>query len=135
MKVKTVELSGRGGGYEEACQKLLWIGIDWIKDKPLEIWEKSDDGQRNEGISTVGVYSTEHDALKELDKKFWALDYGISGMQHWTAMGHLKMIHHYGYKWWIAEGKKHREPEDFKEFDLDTIPLEATQELIDFIEG
>lgn len=113
VKVKTLDISGMGGSYELGCQKMLWIGIEWIKDKPLSIWEGTGslagrDRKTGQEIHFYGLMQTS-EPLKELEQ-IWFNDPflsagGITGAMHEAVLHHLYYIHKYGYDKWLEKGK------------------------------
>lgn len=104
MKMRSLDISGMGGSYEEGCQRILWLGLEWIKDKPLECWKGTFSYKNIAGIMVVG------DGIKELDeilKKDAMLDLGgMTGAMRQFSLRHLHKIHDAGYHWWLEEGRE-----------------------------
>jgi len=119
--MKTADISGMGGYYEESCQKLLWTGIKYLakvdnaKDlfrglhglnfKALE--DTSFFGEipvkMGDTLQIHGVLITP-DSLKEMeDLMSKAVNGDWTGMQHETVIGHLEKIAENGYDWWLNE--------------------------------
>jgi len=97
--MKRVEISGFGGHYENACQRMLSIGLEWIKDKPLSIWE---------GVySYKGIFGILHttDKFHKLEERWEEI--APSGAMHQAVLQHLYYIHKYGYEAWLNNFKDH----------------------------
>lgn len=100
-EMKTIDISGFGGSYEAACQKMLFNGLKFLKDKPNFDWE---------GYKTYrGVYglcTAETAEAKELDD---ALLEGLSDAtraMHQAVIGHLACIHKHGHDALIVEAQR-----------------------------
>jgi hypothetical protein len=104
MKFLSSEISGMGGSYEEGCQLMLYLGLQWIKDKPLDIWKGTYSYKNIYGVLFTG------NGLKELediwDKDPFLDEYGYTGAMHQAVMGHLAYIHKHSFKQWLDEKEK-----------------------------
>jgi len=96
--VKRVDISGFGGAYENACQRMLTIGLEWIKDKPIDIW-KEVWGYKN----IFGMMHTPEE-FRDLEEK-WIKEVAPSGAMHQAVLSHLYYIHKFGYDAWLEKGK------------------------------
>lgn len=98
--MKSINISGMGGGYEAACQKMLFQGLRYLKDKPNFDWT---------GYATYrGVYglcTAENADAKGLDE---AICEGVdpSGAMHQAVISHLAYIHQHGHEAWLEQAKK-----------------------------
>ncbi len=100
--METVEMSGFGKNttYEMGMQRMIWLGMEWLKGKKLRVF----DGMHGyAGI--IGVESTEHSQLGELEE-IWRNDPflqegGITGAMHQYVLHHLKSIAEEGYLTWF----------------------------------
>jgi hypothetical protein len=115
--MKTVSISGFGGSYEWGCQIMLELGIEWLKKNPDFDFSVYKSPRR-----VYGLVITEDQRAKELDKVLTSghpklKEFGVTGAMHQAVLGHLAYIHRHGRDAWIAELGKHREPQDFFEFD------------------
>ena len=104
MLMKTLDISGMGDGYEEGCQRILWLGLEWIKDKPLDVWEKTYSYKNITGVLVTG------EKMDGLEKILSADEFlnqgGMTGAMHQFSLNHLYQIHKNGYLWWLGEGEK-----------------------------
>jgi hypothetical protein len=113
----TVDISGFGGSYEWGCQKMLQLGMEFLKQHP----EFSFDNAYKEYKNVVGIAISENESAKALDKAMMddpgLQEHGPTGAMHQTVLHHLRYIHEHGHMRWIDFMKEHRDPEDFFEFD------------------
>lgn len=121
--VRTVRISDLDENYEEACQKLLWYGVSWIKNKPNAIWDKdkADEMQRNIKKSKLAerVYGLEA-KIEDLDELWDEIVPKISNSIKDAVKSHLKAIHKQGYYHWINKiGRE--QPERVYELDLNKL--------------
>ena len=104
MLMKTLDISGMGDSYEEGCQRILWLGLEWIKDKPLDVWDKTYTYKDVSGILETG------EKMDGLEKILSADEFlnqgGMTGAMHQFSLNHLYQIHKNGYLWWLGEGEK-----------------------------
>ena len=155
MKIKTVDMSGMGGTYEQGIQKAIWLGVNWIQGKPTWIWDNSGEAratghavnrlvgqeivEEDSMVNLVGVYHT-GEGLRDLEELWFRDPFleegGMSGAMHQWAMSHLRYLHKNGYKAWLKHMKKCRPPGDFYEIDLSEPPyeIELTEEARRFLE-
>ena len=115
MKVKTVDISGMGLGYEKVCQRALWAGIQYLAkvDRPNKILDKTQEFSNIYGIATTP------DSAKELETIWEKMDMGWTGAQHQAVVGHLRFIGENGIEKWLAEFKD--QPERIYEIELDSL--------------
>lgn len=98
---KTMDISGDiNSSYELGCQRMLYLGIQWLKGKKLRVF----DGMH--GYSRiVGVQNTEKSQLGELEETWYDDPFlkegGITGAMHQFVLSHLKVIHEEGVNNWI----------------------------------
>jgi len=98
--MKTIDISGFGGRYEAACQKMLLQGLKFLSDHPNFNW----DGYR-QYENVFGFCIAETEEAKALDKAICAGVEPTTAMHH-VVINHLAYIHKHGYDAWIAEGEK-----------------------------
>ncbi len=100
---KTVDISGMGGDYENACQVMLWRGVAYLDERkpPVEMWK-----QTKQSPNIVGILITEGEDLKALEK-YIVRDIEPSGAMHQAVMNHIAYIHKHGQDGWLKEGRKH----------------------------
>ncbi|HEC64086.1 MAG TPA: hypothetical protein ENI23_02190 [bacterium] len=121
--VRTVRISDLDDNYEEACQKLLWHGVAWIKNKPFAIWDqkKTDEIRKNIKSSRLAerLYGAEA-TLKDLDELWDEIVPKMAGDIKNDVKEHLKSIHRQGYYHWINKiGRAN--PEKVYELDLNKL--------------
>lgn len=97
------EISGFGGGYEEACRKMVLAGCTWFDENP----EAAPEFSSFENVYGILMSENEHakalsqamvDAVKE--------DGGATGAMHQATMGHVIFIHKNGWEKYQAEMRK-----------------------------
>lgn len=104
----TINISGFGGGYELACQKMLRNGIDWLElnpDKAEPVFKSYE--------NVFGIAIAENTAAKELDAAMMKGIDDATGAMHHAVSSHLVFIAKNGMKSWLEEY-----PEESK-FDFD----------------
>lgn len=97
MGIKTVDLSGMGGGYENECQKMLAAGEQWIKDNgeaKSKLSAKSYDG-------IYGILEPNSPETEDLSKSIVAVADDCTGAMHQCVMGHLMFIAKEGKDKWF----------------------------------
>jgi hypothetical protein len=102
--MKTIDISGMGGGYENVCQQMLKNGLDWIEANPEKAKELNGAYKAYKGI--YGVCTAETAIAKEFDQ---ALMKGIddaTGAMHQAVVGHSLYIAAHGKDAWLAEVEK-----------------------------
>ena len=116
--IKTWDLSGMGGGYEDACQKMLWAGVNYMKGvkNPQDIMKGRKTYKHIYGI--VDMPDTFAECKKAMLK---AVNNDCTGAMMQKVTGHLKYIVDNSYDKWFEHLKPYREPEQPTEFDLETI--------------
>ena len=115
--MRTVSISGFGGSYEWGCQRMLQLGIDWLKRNP-----QFDFSVYKSFRGIYGIVTTEDGKAKELDELLLNGDSklkanGVTGAMHQAVISHLAYIHEHGYEDWLTNAAKHRPAQDFFEFD------------------
>ena len=120
--MKTASISGFGGSYEWACQRMLQLGMEYLKAHPDFDFSNAYTQFRN----IAGIAITNTNPAKELDFAMMAdprLD-GATGAMHQAVVNHLAYIHRHGYDKWIKELSAAREPGEVFEFDgtVESVP-------------
>ena len=100
--MKTVDISGFGGGYEATCQKMLRNGITFLEEHP----DFSFAGYR-QYTGIYGVCTAEDDQSKALDVAIMKNIDDCTGAMHQAVVNHLAHIHRLGYDGWLVEAEKH----------------------------
>ena len=100
MTMKTIDISGFGGSYEAACQKMLLNGLRWLNKHP-DFDFKHYKAYKN----VTGLCIGEGSDTKSLDD---AICEGVdpSGAMHHAVISHLAYIHQNSYDSWLAQAKK-----------------------------
>ena len=103
--VETYDLTGMGGGYENACQKMLWTGVKYMEEKRNT---KILDGRKesNNIYGIVHLPQTFDECRKEMLK---AVDNDCTGVMMRCVTGHLHYIAKNGLEKWQSEMKPHRD--------------------------
>ncbi len=129
--VRTVRISDLDENFEEACQKLLWHGVSWIKNKPYAIWEPEKTAEIRKNIKASKLAERLYGAeatLEDLDELWDEIVPKISSQVKKDVREHLRSIHKQGYYHWI--NKIGREtPEKIYELDLNKLKTGDYHEL------
>ena len=106
--MKTWDLSGMGGGYEDMCQRMLWRGVAYLGEvkPPVAMWSKA-----HAYANIYGVLDTEGPDLKGLEDAIVRPGDDCTGAMHQCVMGHLAFIHKRGMDAWHEMLAQHRAPE------------------------
>lgn len=111
MGLRTVDLSGMGGGYENACQEMLAAGEKWL----------SENGEKKAKVTAKtyeGVYGILEPASPEAEELSHAITDAVSdctGAMHQCVMSHLMYIGQHGKDKWFELFKD--QPGRFFEWD------------------
>lgn len=106
--MKTLDISGFGGAYEDACQTMLTSGLEWLADhyEPCKL-------QYTAYKDVFGLLTAENDFSKEFDQAVCA---GVepTGAMHHAVVGHVLYILRSGYDGWLKQdtGGRSYERED-----------------------
>jgi len=96
--MKTLEISGFGGGYEQTCQTMLTRGLKWASEHDFH-------GLEYRGYEGVyGYLMAKTDAAKDLDRAMLADRLDATGAMHQTVVNHLLFIFHESYAKWLEQG-------------------------------
>jgi len=98
--MKTIDISGFGGGYEAGCQKMLINGLKFLNEHPNFDWSAY-----KEYRGVFGLTIAESSEAKELDDAV-CQDVEPSGAMHSAVISHLAHINKHGYDAWLAEAEK-----------------------------
>ena len=119
--MKTIDISGFGGGYEATCQKMLLNGLRFLRDKPDFDWS----GYRT-FKNVYGICSAVNDNAQALDKVLMDGIDDATGAMHQAVIFHLSYIHQHGYEEWLAEAQRQGEKIiEIDEAEIDNIILIA----------
>ncbi len=116
--MKTVSISGFGGSYEWACQRMLQVGMEYLKERPDFDWSgyKASASENQDAKNLDTVLLNDHE-LNEYGG-------GPTGAMHQAVVAHLFMIHKLTHDGWLKHMAQSRPPEDFFEFEgsMDSVP-------------
>lgn len=94
------EISGFGGGYEEACRNMLYSGLAYLDSNP------NADLKAIEYANIYGFLTPDSKEAMELSDVLDAAEPGCSGAMHSTAMQHCMYIATNGWNKYSSEMKK-----------------------------
>lgn len=94
------EISGFGGGYEEACRDMLYSGLAYLDSKPNADLE----GHTYEHVT--GIFEADSPEAKELEDAVLSAVPDCSGAMHSAAMSHCFFIAKQGWQKYVSEMKK-----------------------------
>lgn len=98
---KCREVSGFGGGYEDACRKMVQTGMEWL-DKHKEANPTFDQFKNVYGLTT-----NENDAMKDMQSAMnEAISNGASGAMMQVSTNHVLYAHKNGWEKYISEMEK-----------------------------
>lgn len=125
--MRTVSISGFGGSYEWGCQRMLQLGIAWLKEHPNFSFNHAYKQYKN----ITGVAIAVGDDAEALDKAIMddpkLKEFGVTGAMHQFVVNHLAYIHRHSYEKWLAEMGTARKPEEFFEFDGEMSSVPTTE--------
>ena len=121
--MKTIDISGMGGGYEATCQAMLISGIKWLKEHPEFTFKNYKSFNGVYGL----VVPPETQMAKELDETLLATSQGdCNGAMHHAVISHLAYIQKNGHDAWLEESQKQgREIIEVDEADIEKQVLMA----------
>lgn len=120
--MKTLDVSGFGGGYEQTCQLMLTRGLVWCSEQ-MTVQDVKYEGY--EGV--YGVLLPKSEAAKALDSAMLADRIDATGAMHQCVVENLLFILKKGYDAWLAAGH----PNDLMDID-DPEREEAVEKLKKF---
>ena len=88
---KMGEISGFGGGYEEACRAMVVAGLEWCDKHP-----KADISYK-EYKNIYGLTTGESDDCKKMEDAMSAVNDGCSGAQMQACKSHIMFIRKNGW--------------------------------------
>lgn len=101
----TIDISGMGGSYEWGCQRMLQLGLEFLKENPTFDFS----GYKNYKNIT-GIFSEEPPDGKRLDDAIMndptLKEYGVTGAMHQSVINHLSYIHKNGYDKWLHDASE-----------------------------
>jgi hypothetical protein len=97
--MKTLDISGFGGGYEKACQTMLTRGLKWGSEHVVGELKY----QGYEGV--FGLLMAKGNAAKDLDRAILADRIDATGAMHQAVVENLMFIFNRGYVAWLQEGR------------------------------
>ncbi len=97
------EVSGFGGGYENACRTMIKAGMQWFDNNP-----DADDPEFIGFKNVYGIVEEDNGSAKALSQYMVesVTDYGISGAQHQASVSHVLYAHKNGWDKYIEEMSK-----------------------------
>lgn len=113
MKIQTFELSGFGGEYEEAVQKMMWRGVEWLQKNGNPEFTSL------QSENVIGVAINEGDTGKEFDRVITKEVEGCTGAMHQCATNHARYIAKNGYQNWFKLLSSTSREEDSQPFEFE----------------
>lgn len=107
--MKTVDISGMGGGYENECQKMFWAGVEFLKNEPGELRFK-----QYENVHGL-IDSSSDDRTQRLENHIVKASDDCTGAMVHSCMLHLLFVSKNGLENWLNEFKD--QPERVFEWD------------------
>jgi len=98
---KCREISGFGGGYEEACRKMVITGMEWLDENK----EANPTFQQFENV--YGLTANENDDMLAMQNAMnAAIDNDASGAMMQASTNHVLFAHKNGWEKYISEMEK-----------------------------
>jgi hypothetical protein len=92
------EISGFGGGYENACRQMVIAGMEWLDDHPEA------DPKYSEFKNVFGLTTNENDDCKNLQKAMnEAIDNEASGAMMQACLSHILYARDKGWENYIKK--------------------------------
>ena len=114
--VKTWDISGMCGSYEDGCQKMLWAGVKYM-DTVRNAQDIMKGRKTYKNIYGIVDMSPLFDECKKVMLK--AVNNDCTGAMMQAVTGHLKYIVENGYEKWFEHMRLHRGSEQPMEFELE----------------
>jgi hypothetical protein len=101
--MKTIDISGMGGGYEACCQAMFIAGFKWLNEHPDFTFEGYKAYKNVTGI----MIPPKTQLAKELDDVLLKASLNdMTGAQHEGVISHLAYIKRHGYEGWLEDAQK-----------------------------
>jgi hypothetical protein len=100
------EISGMGGGYEEACRKMVLAGLDWFDAHP------NAEPHFTTCDNVYGIVNEDNDDAKALSEAVCAAEDGCSGAMHQATISHIMYIHLNGWDAYCNVMRRMKQEED-----------------------
>lgn len=91
------EISGFGGGYEQACRRMLRAGLAWLDAHPTA------DPKISTSNSVYGIIREDNVDAKELSAVVGNAEDGCTGAMHQAVMSSLLFIRKHGWEKYVEE--------------------------------
>lgn len=91
------EISGFGGGYEDACRKMVLAGVTWLKANP------GADPKFSGMKGVYGLIDENNKDAKDLSAAVLKAAEGCSGAMHQAAISHIMRIKAVGWETYAAD--------------------------------
>ena len=99
------QLSGFGGGYEEACRKMVVAGLEWLDANP-----KAD--PKFHGYKNVyGLIDEDNEDAKALSQSVISACDDCTAAMHQAAIGHILWIRKNGWERYCNESRERKAAE------------------------
>lgn len=100
--MKTLDVSGFGGAYEDACQAMLTNGLKWLASnyEPSRL-------KYGSYANVFGLLIAENDFSKEFDRAV-CKDIDSTGAMHEAVVEHIMQIVKCGYGEWLKQDTEAR---------------------------
>lgn len=114
MKIKTWDISGFGGSYEQGLQLMIWTGVEFLQKNGIKSFNSK------QFTNIIGIADNQGEIGKAFDKAILdcVKEYGATGAMHQFATNHARYISEHGYKDWFERIREHRDgteqPFDFE---------------------
>lgn len=135
--IKTVEISGFGGSYEQTCQVMLTEGLKFLSDHPNFDWDSR--APRMGEIKIVGLLLSKSDDAKALDAAIlshpFVKERDPTEVMHQTVVQHLHYIAKHSYSDWIQMIVDHRTKKKGKDDPIYGIDDPEREKLVLSVEG
>ena len=86
------EISGFGGGYEEACRRMVWAGLAWLEGRP------NADLRATVYKNVTGILNPESEDAKELEDAIVAEEPDCTGAMHQFTMQICMYVARHGWQ-------------------------------------
>ncbi len=90
-------ISGFGGDYEEACQKMVIAGMQWLDEHPLATPEFK------EFKNIFGLTTDENEAMKEMQKAMNSVIKGATGAMMQACTKHIIYASKHGWDKYLED--------------------------------
>ena len=109
------EISGFGGGYEDACRRMTIVGVNWLRNHPEEVklWNAAEAKWKKDNPDKKYMPNSAYpDSRREFEQEIVSACEDCTGAMFGAAVGHAKAIVSMGWDKYVDNVLEHRKNRD-----------------------